>query len=593
MAAACDFGSPNLPPPSPPASNYHPSQPAHRGGAAVFSDWEFPSTFDMLSAAAEADLRAGSLSFAALWGLDPSLDPYPDLVREVPTLENGDVKVGGDGRTMSIDVKLVKGLMWSDGQPLTADDVVFTWQAICDSQTDAAATAGFDRIASMDVRSDSEVVWNFAPQPAGHCGSPAAIDSGVYAPYLQLGPVMWVMPKHRLEKIDHGAWTGDAFFAKPDVVSGPFQPTEVVADDHITYSANPHYADGRAAAGAYNDRTHAYFTHTPYLDKVVYKSYSSRDAMLNGLKAGETDVGFHLSAADVADLKSLTGSRTDVYAGLRQEFLNPNHGTNTATGKAPPWLASGGEDSAVLRALSLAIDRQKLVDATVNGAGRPSKGLFPSALTAYADSTLPGSGPDLKKAKQVLSDDGWAASNGVYTKGGRRLEFQLLAVCDSAEAAQELQLLKQEWSDLGASVTTDCRKRAPFFAAFPDKGVNATGGFDMSVYSNTWQADPGNWTAFGASAQIPSAAAPNGQNWNRCRNQALDADLATGESSLDTSKRRQAYAALARDWIAYGCTIPLFEWPQVVQVSDKLKNFASDPSISTDLWNAADWWVSG
>jgi peptide/nickel transport system substrate-binding protein len=547
----------------------------------------------MLSAAAETDLRAGSLAFAPLWGLDPSLDPYPNLVREVPTVENGDVKVGADGRTMSIAVKLVKGLTWSDGQPLTAEDVLFTWQAICDPQTAAAAVDGFDRISSMDVKSDSEIVWNFGPQPAGHCGSAAASDTGVYAPYLQLGPVMWVMPKHRLEKIEHGAWFADPFFDKPDVVSGPFQPSEVSLDDHVTFTVNPHYADGRSAQGAFPDRTHAYLTHAPYLDKVVYKIYGSRDAMLNGLKAGETDVGFHLSAADVPDLKSLSSSRTSVSAGLRQEFLNPNHGGNTATGKTPPWAGPGGEDRAVLEALSLAVDRQKLVDAVLSGAGRPSKGLFPSALKAYSDSTLPGVGADLKRAKQVLADDGWSPSNGVYAKSGRRLEFQLLAVCDSAEAAQELQLLKQAWSDLGASVTTECRKRAPFFASFRDKGVNASGGFDMSVYSNAWQPDPGSWTLFGASSQIPGPAAPNGQNWNHCRDQKLDADLTAGESNLDLGKRRQAYAAVARDWITYGCTIPLFEWPQVVPVSNKLKNFTPDPSISMDLWNAADWWIAG
>ena len=335
-------------------------------------------------------------------------------------------------------------------------------------------------------------------------------------------------------------------------------------------------------------------THAPYLDRIVYKVYGSRDAMLNGLKAGETDLGFHLSAADIPDLKAIEGSRTVVYSGLRQEFLNPNHAVNSATGKAPPWVAgTGGEDPAVLRALSLAVDRQKLVDAALVGAGRPSKGLFPSALKAYADpSGIPGPGGDLKRARQVLADDGWSQSNGVYGKGGRRLEFQLLAVCDSAEAAQELELLKQEWTELGASVSTACRKRAPYFASFRDKGVNASGAFDMSVYSNTWQPDPGSWTAFGASSQIPSAASPNGQNWNRCQDQRLDADLAAGESSLDAGKRRQAYAAAARDWIAYGCTIPLFEWPQVVQVSSKLKNFAPDPSISMDVWNAADWWLS-
>jgi peptide/nickel transport system substrate-binding protein len=559
---------------------------------AVFSDWEFPSTFDMLSATAESDLRAGSLAFAPLWGIDPGLSPYPDLVREVPTVENGDVKLGADGRSMTVDVKLVKGLTWSDGQPLTAEDVVFTWRAICDPATAAAATTGFDRISSMDVKSDTELIWSFGPQAAGHCGSQAPIESGVYAPYLQLGSTMWVMPQHRLQAVPHQAWSRDPFFAKPDVVSGPFEPAEVVPDNRISFSPNPYYANGRSASGAFSDRTHAYLTHGPYLDKVVFKAYGSRGAMLRGLKAGESDLGFHFSGADLADLKALDGSHPSITTGLRQEFLNPNHGLDTATGKTPPWVESSGEDTQLLLALSLAIDRPQLVS-QVAGAGRPSRGLFPSSLKAYADDSLPESGArDLAQARKLLDDDGWTAgSDGVRTKAGRRLEFTLLAVCGSPEAGQEQDLLKKEWADLGAAVNTECRQRAPFFASFADGGVNATGAFEMSLYSYAWPPDPGAWALFGASGQIPTKASPNGQNWDRCRESVLDRDLAAGEGTLDAGKRRQAYAAVAQRWLTYECTIPLFEWPNVVQVSDRLRNFAPNPTIQMDLWNAPDWWL--
>src|SRR5207249_9682029 len=140
VTLSCDTGAP-LSPPAQLAAEYRPSAPSQRGGTAVFSDWEFPSTFDMLAATAETDLRAGGLSFLPLWGLDPALEPFPALVREIPTVENGDVKLGADGKTMAVDVKLVKGLAWSDGRPLTTADVLFTWQAICDPATGAVATA--------------------------------------------------------------------------------------------------------------------------------------------------------------------------------------------------------------------------------------------------------------------------------------------------------------------------------------------------------------------------------------------------------------------------------------------------------------------
>ncbi|MEP7105647.1 MAG: ABC transporter substrate-binding protein, partial [Chloroflexota bacterium] len=210
---------------SPPTSThlpaaYQPSPSAHRGGTLVFSDWQFPQTLDILAAPSETDLRAAGLLFAPLWGLDSSLQPYPDLVREVPTVDNGDVKVSADGTTMMVDVKLIPGLAWSDGQPLTADDVIFTWQAICDAATGTAATAGFDHVRAMDRKSDTEVVWTLGPAPKGTCGAPADIPSGVYGPYLQMGPVFWVMPRHRLQTVPHAAWFADPFFARPDAVSG-------------------------------------------------------------------------------------------------------------------------------------------------------------------------------------------------------------------------------------------------------------------------------------------------------------------------------------------------------------------------------------
>jgi len=143
FAVACNPSSSLPPATTRPTVAYQPSTPAHRGGTLIFSDWEFPQSLDILAAGADTDLRAAGLVFAPLWGLDSSLQPYPDLVREVPTVENGDVKLGADGTSMTVDVKLVPGLRWSDGQPLTADDVIFTWQAICDAATGAADTAGY------------------------------------------------------------------------------------------------------------------------------------------------------------------------------------------------------------------------------------------------------------------------------------------------------------------------------------------------------------------------------------------------------------------------------------------------------------------
>ena len=594
FAVACDpFSS------SPPATTqlpaaYRPSPPAQRGGTLIFSDWEFPQTFDILAAGAETDLRAAGLVFAPLWGLDSNLQPYPDLVREVPTVENGDVKVGAGGTSMTVDVKLVPGLRWSDGQPLTADDLIFTWQAICDAATGAADTMGFDHLRAMDKKSDTELVWTFGPAPKGSCGAPADLASGVYGPYLQMGPVFWVMPKHRLEPVPHDRWAGDPFFSRPDAVSGPFGVSEVVAGQHISYVPNPHYANGRSAAGAYTGRGGpAYFTHPPYLDRVVYRAYPSKIAMLAGLKAGETDLAFNLSTDDLHDLQGVSGSIPAVFSGLRTEFLNPNHDVNTATGQAPPWVTPGGDDRQLLDALDRALDRDALTRDALGGVARASRALFPSALRGWADPAAPSAGRDLEGARKLLDDDGWKPGpDGVRVKAGRRLEFQLLAACSTLAAARELAILKQQWLEAGAAAQTDCRPRPLFFAGYQEGGTNATGAFDMTVYSNAWPPDPGGWSQFGASSQVPSAGAPAGGNWNRCRDPELDRRLAAGESTLEAGKRQADYLALQREWLAYHCTMTLFEWPEIRQVASRVHNFAPSAGAQMDVWNAADWWLS-
>ena len=505
-------------------AGYRPSPPAHRGGTLVLGDWEFPQTLDIYSAATEADFRAADLLYARLWGVDPSLQPYPDLVREVPTVENGDVKVAAGG-SMTVDVKLLPGLTWSDGQPLTADDIVYTWQA---------HRSAFGRIEGMERRSDTEVVWSFG---------------SVYAPYLQIGPQFWVLPAHHPQPAE--------------VASGPFELAGREPGHSLTYVANPRYPDGR----------HGYFAHRAYLDRLVYRIYPSKTALLAGLRAGEADLGFNLSTNDLHDLQGMSRSAPLVFTGLRTEFLNPNHAANTATGQSPPWL----DDGAVLEALDRALDRPALTHTELSGQGKPSRALFPSAMGTWVDPSAPGPSRDLAGARKLLDDDGWKpGADGVRQKNGRRLQFQLLAACATQAADQELAILKQQWQEVGAAVDTACQPRSAFFGT-----TNPDGAFDMTVYSNQWLPDPSAWADF----------ADAGANWNRCRDPELDRRLAAGAATLDRARRQAAYLALQREWLAYHCTITLYEWPEVRQVAETVHNFAPAGGPAVDGWNAADWWL--
>ncbi len=538
----------------------------------MLADWEAPDTLDPIHATTANDLRVASLLFAPLWSLGPDLKARPDLLREVPTVANGDVKAGADGVSMTVDLKLKPGLRWSDGAPITADDLIFTVDAICSASLAARDPGGFDHFASQERKSDTEVVWRFGPRPRGACGLATDLASGLYPPLDVLGPRARLLPAHRLASVPVAAWPADPFFQHPDAVSGPFLFKDAIAGRLIDLAVNPRYAAGRP--------------HGAWLGGITYRFYNGKAALMAGLQAGEADVGFHLLPGDSAELNGTPRSSLLTTAGLQGELLSPNHGVNSATGLAPPWVG----DPPVLEALADATDRQALDGAAFGGSATITPGLFP-ALLGLGPATAPRRALDA--ARQALDSDGWkAGADGVRSKAGRRLAFTLLTVCDSEPRQKEQAELVRQWAEAGFAVSAACLPRAKFFGSFAKAGANATGAFDISLYSNTWEPDPAAWAPFAAAGEIPGAANPAGRNWGRCQDLRLEQEFAAGSVTLDATRRRTAYLDAAAEWLRYGCTIPLFEWPSVVQRPSRLHNFAPDPTLAMDTWNASDWWLS-
>ena len=532
-------------PPGP--GTYSPQAAAVLGGTLVLADWEAPATLDPIHATTSNELRLASLLFSPLWGLDPRLRPYPDLLREMPSVADGDVRAAADGLTMTVDLKLRQGLRWSDGAPITADDLIFTVDSICAAPVPAGGAAGFDHIASQERRSETEVVWHFGPRPRGSCGLAEDLPSGLYPAFELLGPRVRLLPVHRLGALPVPAWGAALFFQHPDATSGPFAYRGGVPGSLVDLVANPHYADGGST-----------FRHPPALAGVSYRFYNGKAAMIAGLVGGEADVGFHLLPGDVGELKGTPAALTIITPTLQGEFLNPNHTVNTATGRPPPWVA----DPEILRALDEAIDRPALNAAAFGGVASITPGLFPAAMTGYGTAVAPRR--DLADARRILA--------------GRKPAFTLLTVCDSAPRQLEAAELVRQWAEAGAQVTAACTPRAEFFAG---DGPNAGGAFDMSLYSSGWAPDPAAWA--------PLATGPG--NWNRCQDPLLAEDFAAGAATLDPVRRHTAYASAQAEWLRYRCTLPLFEWPSVVQRPVRLHNFDPDPTLATDSWNAADWWL--
>jgi peptide/nickel transport system substrate-binding protein len=577
-------------------SSYHPAKGV-QGGQLVYSDWEPVEDLNVISSSAATTQEAAMTIWSGLWEVDGTNTAIPDLVEEVPSTSNGMVKKV-DSTHMDVTIKLKKGLNWSDGQPLTANDVKFTWEAICDPDTGAISQVGFDHVASMEVKDNQTVIWHFGPDPTGkRCGLSAPLDSGIYAPFLLMGMTAGAgavgpVPQHILGNVAHKDWATNAYFTqKPTATSGPYMVQDFTPGPaaQVVMVPNPHYMDGRSSSDPY-------FGHKPYLDKLVYKIYGDKSSQIAGLKAGDSDLGLDLIAADLPALQSISQDKTIHATGLLDEFLNFNLGNNrtgcdsqqfaASCGAATPWK----DDAVVRQALDLAIDKDAINQHLVGGIGKTMNSLFVSTLKPYYDSSTPSFKRDLSKAKSMLDSDGWkAGSDGILAKGGKKLQFVISTTANNPQRAAEEEQLIANWRELGATVTTKNFPAGKFFNDFKGGGILATGQFDVGMYANNWGPDPDSWCATLESNQIPSASNPTGQNWSFINDPKLNDLCLKGAGEVDQSKRVSIYNDVEKEWKAQMPQADMYERPDVFTMSSYFGNFSAAVNTCLAICNAADW----
>jgi peptide/nickel transport system substrate-binding protein len=530
-----------------PPARYEAEAARHQGGVVMIGDWQFPPALPPVYGTASAGAAAIQQTlFSGLVGIDPSLGIYGDLARAVPTLENGGVKTAGAGMDVTYDLR--PGLTWSDGKPITADDVIFTWQA-------AARTEGYDRISGIDKRGELGLTIHFA---------------SLYPPYLLLFGA--IAPKHRLDTISPGQLAGDAFWSKPDVVSGPFAVLEAVPADHFTLQRNPHYADGRAEMPLLN--------HAPYLEKVVFKAFASKSATLAALKAGDIQVALELNERDLEVATGIRAARLQAVPWLSYEQVSLNQ-------QAPLWAADPPLREAVARAVDVGA-----ISTLLRGRAPAARGpISPQLAWAYsADSAAPRY--DLEAAKAALDGGGWApGGDGIRTKAGKRLQFTLSTVADSPLRASEQDALVAGWRRAGMDVRLQNYSGGQLFAAYAEGGVLSRGGFDAALFAWITPPDPDASFASLHSSRIPGPENPNGLNFSRCANPEVDGALAAGRATLEQPKRAAAYRQFQLAYARSGCEVPLYQRLDVGLSSQRLHNFAPNPAGPGNTWNVADWWI--
>ena len=528
--------------------------------------WQAPSTMNPYLSGGTKDIIAGSMVLEPLASFTPEGKLVPRLVTEIPSLENGGIAED----LKSVTWKLQDGIKWSDGTPLTADDVAFTAQYCMDPEGGCAQLSKYEGVAGVEVIDPLTVKVNFTearPDPF------SAFVAG-QAPIIQ---------KAQFENCLGAAAPTCSDQNFNPIGTGPFRVTEFRTNDVISLEANPEYRDADKPA---------------FATMVIKGGGDAAAAARAVMETGEYDYAWNTQLApDVLAQMEAAGKGKPVAAfgslverieiNLSDASSNLPEGERSTIQHPHPILT----DPKVRLALSMAIDRNTLNEVGYGPAGQPTCNLVP-APEAWASDNTGCLTQDIEGAKALLDEAGWTVGgDGIREKDGVKL--RLLYQTSVNAVRQDFQaLIKQWWSEIGVDTELKVVDASVFFggdAGSPDTFQKFYA--DVEMYANNFEgANPEPYLAKHTCAQSPGPENQwQGENVNRFCSEEYDNLVVEMSKTTDAAARaelgRKMNDMLTKD---SNVVIPLVYRGTASAVSNTLGGVELN-AWDTEIWNVADW----
>ncbi|HWV23770.1 MAG TPA: peptide ABC transporter substrate-binding protein [Thermomicrobiales bacterium] len=539
------------------------------GGELKILQWQAPSQLNAMVATGDKDNLAAMLVSESLLVRLPDGNLAPQLVTEVPSVENGllaeDLK--------SVTYTLKEGIVWSDGEPFTAEDVKFTWEWALDDANGAVLQNVYETIESVDVVDDHTVTLHFKdPNPTW-----ADSFSG-----MGTGPVI---PKHILDGADES--TVDAFRSNP-IGTGPYVVESFMANDSVTYVINENYRDANK----------------PFFSKVILKGGGDANAAARAsLQTGEYDFAWNLAVdPDVLRemMKDDNPGELVVYGGLTIERINFNFsdpdtevdGQRSEMNTPHPVLS----DRAVRQAFTIGIDREKMSNSFYFGMEEePAVANMLSGIPAMeSPNTELEYNPE--KAAQILEDAGWVLDGKVRKKDGVELKVGLYTT--TSPVRQKIQaLVKSNLEEIGFKIPIESVDSSIFFdSAVGNDQSNTHFYTDTNQFASGVGAPPPvsfmiRWYA-GENREEIAQKSNNwaGRNIQRYINDEYDEIYRQARIEPDPEKAAELFIQLNDILYNDYAVLPLVRYGSKAGVSKRLRgeNLAMS-AYEFSYWNIANW----
>jgi peptide/nickel transport system substrate-binding protein len=550
------------------------AQAAAEGKTVVLGFSQEPDTFVAGEGGLYVTQEVYNLVYSQLVVIDDLMRPIPDLAVSVPTLDNGEAVMVGDGTDQHLETTfhLRQDAKWSDGTPLTAEDIIFTWKMSLNPTWPAQAGNDIESKYSDVVAKDQHtVVFKMMSQnQARAAGQTSQTGPVVHPLYIYGLPDVMVYPAKRMSSLvdadpQNSPKVKDlqsSVYGREPVGTGPYTLQSWDAGIQMVFKARSDYFRGK-----------------PAIDNVVVRGFeASNETLLSQMQAGDihTMGSEALQVSDVDAVNAIPGVKAYIRAGTTIEHIDFNMDN--------PILA----DKNVRKAIAFALDRQDLVNRVLAGQSNPSDSIIPP-ISQFFNPDTPKYSYDPAQAKQILDSAGWTVgSDGVrVNSAGQRLSFKYQSTTNAIRK-KTMPLVKDQLAVVGIETNID---QVPAQTYFGKNGPLVQRTFELGEYASVGTQDSGQDVVTMYSTKFIPSSSNNyaGQNFPGWSNPSADQLIGQEINSLVPNTRSASMNALQLLMADELPTMPLYFRPNVTAASNRLINYKPEYAANGSTWNIWEW----
>jgi peptide/nickel transport system substrate-binding protein len=526
--------------------------------------WQAPTILNPHLSTGLKDSEAARITLEPLATFNPDSQLIPILAKSIPTLENGGVSPDG----LSVTWHLREELKWSDGEPFTADDVVFTYQFITNPEVASVNSGDYAIVKSVEAIDDFTVKVTFKQ-----------VTPAWYSVFI--GSAGLILPEH-LYKNYNGAKAREAPYNLIPVGTGPYQVVQFKPGDSVIYQPNPYFrepeklnfarieikggGDATSAARAVVQTGEADFAYNLQVEAQILEELAQRGRgkILNAFGASSERI-----------LLNQTDPNREDADGIRSSLQFPH-------------LFFSSEK--VRQAFALAVDKETIASQLYGPMGKPTSN-FVLAPPEYVSSSTR-SEYNLTKAGAILDAEGWQDTNGNGIRDKNGVEMKVVFQTSVNPLRQKTQeVIKQSLQSLGVEVELKSIDASVFFSSDPSNNDTVEHFYaDMQMFTTgNLNPDPTTYLKIYTCDNIPQKSNNwSGDNYSRYCNPEYDQLWQASTVELNPDKRRELFLQMNDLLVNQAVVIPLIHRADVVAVAHNLEGVKLSP-WDMNTWNIADW----